>query len=259
MGCHFHLQAISPTQRLNHFSCIAGRFFTILATREVPNLHILACKEVPILHLSAKKQTAEDKVLLLLFKVCLKYSYNVTFVISSMSCVIEIMDRMCRIILLCFNDVSLWEWDNLGTFFVSSSAAFETNPSLECLLRDPFLHVTTSLKHPVSSLFWPLLFLQCHLMLYVLPVSRDPELLEGRDLASSPLFPDMGEALASYLPSQWRKWSPGDLLQEGNNISSLNIYSGLNTLKPIGAESRGPPSILLWTKISSAPSVWPTG
>lgn len=97
--------------------------------------------------------------------------------------------------------------------------------------------LTTSLKHPVFSLSWPLLFLQCHLMLYVLSVSRDPGPLEGRDLASLPLSPDMGEALASFLPSQRRKWSPGELLQEGNSISSLNIYSGLNTLKLIGAKS----------------------
>ena len=129
---------------------------------------------------------------------------------------------------------TIWEFSHL---FVSSGAAFETNPSLQRLLRDHFLHVTPSFKHPVSSLFWPLFFLQCHLMLYVLSVSRDPEPLEGRDLASSPLSPDMGEALASYLPSQWRKWSPGELLQEGNSISSLNIYSGLNILKPIGAKS----------------------
>lgn len=94
---------------------------------------------------------------------------------------------------------TIWEFSHL---FVSSGAAFETNPSLQRLLRDHFLHVTPSFKHPVSSLFWPLLFLQCHLMLYVLSVSRDPEPLEGRDLASSPLSPDMGEALASYLPSQ---------------------------------------------------------
>ena len=35
VGCHSLLQGIFPTQGLNPGSCIAGRFFTILATREV--------------------------------------------------------------------------------------------------------------------------------------------------------------------------------------------------------------------------------
>ena len=62
-------KGIFATQEWTQVSCTTGRFFTILAAREVPNLHILACKEVPILQLSVKKQIAEDKVLLLLFKI----------------------------------------------------------------------------------------------------------------------------------------------------------------------------------------------
>ena len=34
VGCHALLQGIFPTQELNQVSCIAGRFFTVWATRE---------------------------------------------------------------------------------------------------------------------------------------------------------------------------------------------------------------------------------
>ena len=38
LGCHFLLQEIFPIQRLNRVSCIVGRWFTVLATREVPRI-----------------------------------------------------------------------------------------------------------------------------------------------------------------------------------------------------------------------------
>ena len=47
VGCHFLLQGIFPTQGSTWNSCIAGRFFTIWANREVHNLHLTRFQDQP--------------------------------------------------------------------------------------------------------------------------------------------------------------------------------------------------------------------
>ena len=151
------------------------------------------------------------------------------------------MDRMCRIILLCFNDVYLWEWDNLRTF------------SCICFL-------------------WCLHLKQTHLWV---PAQRSPPsrdyILEAPSLLTvlAPGFPPMpsdaicpvclqrpwasrGQGLGLIATVPWYGRGPGKLpaqsmkkvvtwwashQEEGNSISSLNIYSGLNALKLIGGKS----------------------
>ena len=47
MGSYSLLQGIFPTQGSNPVSCIAGRFFTIWATRETQGLYIFTWKNLP--------------------------------------------------------------------------------------------------------------------------------------------------------------------------------------------------------------------
>ena len=47
VGCHFHLQGIFPTQGSTWVSCIASRFFTIWANREVHSLHLTQFQDWP--------------------------------------------------------------------------------------------------------------------------------------------------------------------------------------------------------------------
>ena len=143
---------------------------------------------------------------------------------------------MCRIILLCFNGVDLWEWENggLSSLFISFCAWTGNNsiiqvPAQRSLPLHGHLFETPHLPTVPS----PSPCLQRHLMLYmsvVLTVClRRPWASRGQGLGPLPLSSDTGEALASCLPSEWRSRPPGEIIQEGNSISSLNIYSGRNT------------------------------
>lgn len=173
------------------------------------------------------------------------------------------MDRTCRIILLCFNDVYLWEWDNLGTF------------SFICFL-------------------WCLHLKQTHRWV---PAQRSPPsrdyILEAPSLLTvlAPAFPPVpsdaicpiclqrpwasrGQGLGLIATVPWYGRGPGKLPAQSmkkvvtrwasprgeQHFFSKHLlwaeYPEANKSK----ESRGPPSILLWTKVgSSAPSFWPTG
>ena len=50
VGCHFLLQMIFRCRDWTHISCIAGRVFTVWATRKVPNRLTVECKHNFYMH-----------------------------------------------------------------------------------------------------------------------------------------------------------------------------------------------------------------
>lgn len=171
----------------------------------------------------------------------LKCRSNVTHIFC-ITCNIDYGWKMCRIILLCFNGVYLWEWENWGlsSLFISFCTWIGNNPIIQVpAQRSLPLHDHLFETPRLPTVPSPCPCLQCLLMLYVsvaLPVClRRPWASRGQGLGPLPLSPDTGEVLASCLPSGWRSRPPGEIIKEGNSTSSLDISSGRNPPELIGA------------------------